>query len=72
MASKRTQCDKVIEWLWKYGRLTVREAMIELNINSLPRRIKDLREEGHPIKTEWVYKKGVKYGVYKLEEGKHE
>ena len=69
MASTQTQRDRVLHYLRTRGGLTVREAMIELNINCLPKRIEELRNMGYPIKTEWVYGKNVRYGVYKLEEG---
>ena len=68
MTSTRTQRDKVLSWLRTRGGLTVREAMIELNINSLPKRIEELRNMGYPIRTDWVNGKNVRYGVYRLEE----
>lgn len=67
MASKRIQRERVLAHLKKYGRLTVREAMVEMNIGCLAKRIQELREEGYPIKTDMVYKRDTKYGVYKLE-----
>jgi hypothetical protein len=45
----QSQCERVLAMLQAGQRLTVREAMIEHNINSLPRRIKDLRESGYRI-----------------------
>lgn len=68
MTSTRTQRDKVLSYLRKHGGLTVREAVIELNINSLPKRIEELRKLGYPITTEWVYGNNVRYGVYRLED----
>ena len=49
MASKVTQNAKVLHWLQTNGALTTREAVTELNIMSLPRRIKDLRGIGYKI-----------------------
>lgn len=67
---KKIQKDRVLEWLTNKGPLTVREAMFELNINSLPARIMDLRREGYPIARTWkVTKNGTKYGVYELVKG---
>lgn len=64
---KITQCNKVLAWLEVYGELTTREAVTELNIMALPRRIKDLRNAGHNITL--TYRKsanGARYGVYSL------
>ena len=66
MANK-TQKDRVLEWLTNKGELTTREAVTELNIMSLTKRISELRRDGIGIKTE--YRKsttGAKYGVYSL------
>lgn len=63
-----TQRDKVLNYLKTKGGLTVRDAMLELNINCLPKRIEELRKEGYPIITEWVNGKNARYGVYRLEE----
>ena len=68
MAATQTQRDRVLNWLKTRGELTVREAMIELNINSLPKRIEELRKMGYPIKMTWISGKNVRYGVYTLEE----
>lgn len=65
--SKATQCDKVLAWLLIRGELTTREAVTELNIMALPRRIKDLRNAGHNIVTRYEKSpNGAKYGVYTL------
>ena len=66
MANK-TQKDRVLDWLKNKGELTTREAVTELNIMSLTKRISELRRDGIGIKTE--YRKsttGAKYGVYSL------
>lgn len=44
-----TQEQKVLRHLNKVGSITVREAMIEYSIQSLTKRISNLREEGHDI-----------------------
>ena len=67
MRSKQT--DMVLEWLRNRGELTTREAVTELNIMSLPRRVMELRRAGYNIGLE--YRKspnGAKYGVYSLTE----
>ena len=66
--SKQTQCSTVLKWLQTKGDLTTREAVTELNIMSLPRRIMELRRAGHNISL--TYKtapSGARYGVYRLE-----
>ena len=69
MAATQTQRDRILNYLRTKGGLTVREAMIELNINCLPKRIEELRKMGYPIKTTWISGKNVRYGVSTLEEG---
>ena len=64
---KKIQKERVLDWLENKGPLTVREAMFELNVNSLPARIMDLRRDGYAISRTWkVTKNGTKYGVYEL------
>lgn len=68
---KQTQRDKVLSYLRTHGTLTVREAVTELNIMSVPKRIEELRKAGHPISLKWVLTdNGSRYGVYTLEEVK--
>ena len=67
--SKMKQTAVVLDWLQRNGELTNREAVVELNILSLPKRIEELRKSGHKIVT--TYRKsttGAKYGVYTLQE----
>ena len=67
MARVKTQRDRVLEWFYKHGELTTREAVIELGIMSLPKRIEELRKSGYCIKTEYrTSNTGAKYGVYSL------
>ena len=69
MATTQTQRDKVLNYLRTRGGLTVREAMIELNINCLPKRIEELRKMGYPIRMDWAHTaSGKRYGIYRLEE----
>ena len=68
MASTQTQRDKILFYLRTRGGLTVRDAMIELNIGCLPKRIEELRRMGYPIRTEMIHGRNATYGVYKLEE----
>ena len=61
------QCEIVYTLLKSGARLSVREAMLYHGINSLPRRIMDLKTKNIAIKDEWVKpENGVKYKVYFL------
>ena len=67
--AKITQKDTVLNWLMTRGELTTREAVLELNILCLPKRISELRREGYPISIKYrTTQSGKKYGVYRLEE----
>lgn len=64
---KQTQRDRVLAWLKTHGTLTVREAVTELNIMSVPKRIEELRRAGYSIRMDWVQTEtGTRYGVYRL------
>lgn len=68
MAKRQTQRDRVLKYLESGETLTVREAVLLMNINCLPKRIEELRKQGYPITTEWKTNgKDVRYGVYRLE-----
>lgn len=67
--AKQTQRDKVLAWFKAHGTLTTREAVTELNIMSITKRIAELRDMGYPIRTDWAKaESGARYGVYVLEE----
>ena len=69
MAKKTRQTVIVLDWLQKRGELTTREAVTELNIMSLPRRIMELRRAGYVITMEYrTSANGSRYGVYTLAE----
>lgn len=68
-----TQCERVLAYCRDFGSITNRDAVIDLGIMSLSRRIKDLEEEGYTIKraTEYGrnrYGEKVHYTRYRLEE----
>lgn len=44
-----TQNQRILKHLRKAGSITVREAMVEYSIQSLTKRIQELREAGHEI-----------------------
>ena len=61
------QTDVVLSYLKRHGELTTREAVTELNIMSLPKRIEELRKSGVAIRTEYrTSANGARYGVYSL------
>lgn len=68
--SKRlTQEDKVLQYLRDHGSLTTMEAVRALYIMNPQQRIRNLRNRGYDIVTEYeVSANGVRYGVYKLQE----
>lgn len=69
MANKISQREAVLNWLVRYGELTTREAVIELDIMCLPKRISELRNDGYIISTEYrTSRNGKRYGVYTLGE----
>ena len=70
MTDKITQRAEVLNWLQTHDGLTVREAVTELNIMSLPKRIEELRKAKYNIST--TYRKsntGKRVGVYVLQKG---
>lgn len=67
--AKLTQNAKVMNWLRTRGELTTREAVTELNIMCLPKRIEELRKSGVGIHMEYrMSAAGSRYGVYSLAE----
>ena len=68
MATRLTQRDRVLKHLESGETLTVREAVLFMNINCLPKRIEELRKMGYPITMEWKTNgHDIRYGVYRLE-----
>ena len=62
-----TDCSKILSLLQSGVRLTVRDAMLQHNISSLPRRILDLKDAGYRdnIKDQWIKPEGKpKYKVW--------
>lgn len=70
MTQRITQRDRVLDYLQTHDGLTVMEAVTEMSIMSLPKRIEELRKAGYPISITYrVTKSGARYGVYALQEG---
>ena len=66
---KAKQTELVLNCLQTHGELTTMEAVTNLHIMSLPRRIMELRRSGIEIDMEYrTSQEGVRYGVYSLAE----
>lgn len=48
---KATQKVKILNWCNEHGSITVRDAFVNLNINSPTKRISELRQAGYGVKT---------------------
>lgn len=70
MKRRPSQQDKILDYMRKHGSITLRDAMIKLNINHPAKRISELKQKGHIIRTEWEKSKetGVRYYRYYLYE----
>ena len=55
--SKKTQAQRILDYMTEFGSITQFEAMQDLGCMRLASRISDLRKLGYPIKSETV---GVK------------
>lgn len=53
IASLAPQARTVLKHIMKAGSITVREALLDHSVQSLPRRIADLREAGFDVKGVW-------------------
>lgn len=71
---KRTQQAKILEYCKTHGSITVREATVELEINSPRKRISELRRAGFAVDTVTEYRTNdygveVRYNRYFIKEG---
>lgn len=46
---KSTQCDKVLEYMKRFGSITQIQALSDIGCMRLASRISDLRQQGYPI-----------------------
>jgi len=46
-----TQCERVLEYMQRFGSITAAEAVMDLGVYRLSARIADLRNEGYEIKS---------------------
>ena len=73
-ATRKSQCDRILEYLKTHESITDNEARDIFHCNRLSGRIHDLRKRGYAISTVMATGKNtfgeiVRYGVYHLEEG---
>lgn len=69
-AGKRTQEDVVLAYLREHGTMTTLEAVTKLYVMNPQMRIKNLRQKGYRIDTEYTRSaEGKRYGIYVLQEG---
>ena len=48
---KATQKHKILQYCAEHGSITVRDAVVKLNINSPTKRISELRKAGYDVQT---------------------
>ena len=68
---KETQCDKVLEYMRRFGSITKYEALADIGCKALASRISDLRQQGIAIGRRTRYGKDrygndVRYAEYYL------
>ena len=51
---KQTQCEKIVEYMRKYGSITQMQAYIDVGCWRLASRISDLKRQGYAIRTERI------------------
>ncbi len=62
----RTQADRILCFLCTRRPLTPQRALRSFGTMRLAARIKDLREQGHDIKTRIVERRGMRFAEYRL------
>lgn len=67
-----TQCERVLEYMQRFGSITAAEAVMDLGVYRLSARIADLRNEGYEIKSKMEsgrnrYGEKTHYSRYTLE-----
>lgn len=63
-----TQTTQILEHMKRTGSITMREALLDYSIQSLTKRISELRQAGYKIETEHKHHPttGQRYARYKL------
>lgn len=73
LEKKLTQCDRIIDYLKRYGSITSWQAYADLGITQLAARVFQLKERGYRFETERVNTKNrmgekTHYDIYRLVE----
>ena len=67
---KATQRTKILNYCAEYGSITVRDAVVKLNINSPTKRISEMRQKGYDVQTtDESNANGVRYRRYFIAAG---
>ena len=65
----KTQCERILQYMKKHGRITQLEGFVHLNITCTSQRVTDLRKRGYDIVTRYENDysiTGSKYAVWSL------
>ena len=73
LEKKKTQCDRIVEYIKRYGSITSWQAYADLGITQLGARIFQLKERGYLFEKERVNTKNrmgekTHYDIYRLVE----
>jgi hypothetical protein len=52
--NKKTQAQRILDYMTEFGSITQFEAMLDLGVMRLASRISDLKKDGYPIKSEVI------------------
>lgn len=52
-----TQCERIIDYIKRYGSITTKEAFNDLGCTRLASRINDLKNQGYKFNTEMTFSK---------------
>jgi hypothetical protein len=66
MKCRESQKKTLLDFLKRGKHITPLKALYDLGIYRLAARIRDLKDDGHKIKSEMVYEHPVKFARYKL------
>jgi len=61
-----SQKQQVLNHIKKHGSITPMQAFSRYQITCLAERIRDLRDSGHKIASEYVKRKGKRFAKYRL------
>ncbi len=51
---KKSQCEKIVEYMQKYGTITQAQAYVDIGCWRLASRISDLKRRGYAIRSEMI------------------